>query len=138
MFLSYLLSPRTSSLGGVGIPSVRIVLVGCESPSTLRNFNKDLDVTIFSEIVEFALSLSPPKGQDTFGGLPHLQAYKLIRASHLAEMGHVEIANRYVLCLMFFDCYFDLDEIAIVKLSAAPFGLLLGVRSSIRLHSSEN
>ncbi|KAF8495614.1 Sec23-binding domain of Sec16-domain-containing protein [Gautieria morchelliformis] len=91
----YLLSPRTSSLGGVGIPSVRIVLVGCESPSTLRNFNIDLDVTLLSEIVEFALSLSPPKGQDAFGGLPHLQAYKLIRACHLAEMGHVELANRY-------------------------------------------
>ncbi|KAF8590610.1 hypothetical protein K439DRAFT_1611986 [Ramaria rubella] len=91
----YLLSPRTSSLGGAGAPSVRIVLVGCESPNTLRNFHKDLDVTIFSEIVEFALSLSPSKGQDGFGGLPHLQAYKLIRASHLAEMGHVEAANRY-------------------------------------------
>ncbi|KAF8522284.1 Sec23-binding domain of Sec16-domain-containing protein [Hysterangium stoloniferum] len=91
----YLLSPRTSSFGGLGTPSVRTVLVGCESPATLRNFNKDLDVTIFSEIVEFALSLSPSKNQDAFAGLPHLQAYKLVRASHLAEMGHVEIANRY-------------------------------------------
>jgi hypothetical protein len=92
--LSYLLSPRTSSFGGIGVPSVRTVLVGCESPATLRNFNKDLDFTIFSEIVEFALSLSPSKNQEPFAGLPHLQAYKLVRASHLAEMGHVEAANR--------------------------------------------
>lgn len=92
--ISYLLSPRTSSLGGAGVPSVRVVLVGSESPLSLRNFAKDLDVTIFSEIVEFALSLSPAKGQETFAGLPHLQAYKLIRAAYLAEMGHVEAANR--------------------------------------------
>jgi len=78
------------------MPSVRMVLVGSESPATQRGFYKDLDATLLSEVVEFALSLSQSKGQDTFGGLPHLQAYKLIRAAHLAEMGHVEIANRYV------------------------------------------
>jgi COPII coat assembly protein SEC16 len=71
-----------------------MVLVGSDSPSSQRGFFRDLDVTIFSEIVEFALSLSTSKGQDSFSGLPHLQAYKLLRASHLAEMGHVELANR--------------------------------------------
>ena len=62
-------------------------------------------MTLLSEILEFALSLSPPKGQDAFGGLPHLQAYKLVRAFHLAEMGHVEIANRYVSGSDFMYCY---------------------------------
>lgn len=92
--LSYLLSPRTSSFGGITVPSVRMILVGSESPATLLNFNKDLDVTLLSEIVEFALSLSTSKGQDPFSGLPHLQAYKLLRAYHLAEMGCIEAANR--------------------------------------------
>ncbi|KIJ44072.1 hypothetical protein M422DRAFT_47563 [Sphaerobolus stellatus SS14] len=95
--ICYLLSPRTSSFGGLGTQNpARIVLVGSESPATQRGFFKDLDVTLLSEIVEFALSLSPlSKGQDAFTGLPHLQAYKLIRAAHLAEMGYVELANRY-------------------------------------------
>lgn len=79
------------------MPSVRMVLVGSESPATLPNFHKDLDVTLLSEIAEFALSLSTVKGQDTFSGLPHLQAYKLLRAYFLAEMGYVEAANRYVI-----------------------------------------
>lgn len=92
----YLLSPRTSSFGGINVPSVRMVLVGSESPATLPNFHKDLDVTLLSEITEFALSLSTVKGQETFSGLPHLQAYKLLRAYFLAEMGYVEAANRYI------------------------------------------
>ncbi|GJJ12130.1 hypothetical protein Clacol_006371 [Clathrus columnatus] len=91
----YLLSPRTSSFGGINVPSVRMVIVGSENPLTLPNFNKDLDFTLLSEVVEFALSLSSPKGQEPFSGLPHLQAYKLLRAYHLAEIGSVEAANRY-------------------------------------------
>jgi hypothetical protein len=51
---------------------------------------------ILSEIVEFAYSLStPPKGQEPFPGLPHLQPYRLIRAHQLAELGHVSLATRY-------------------------------------------
>ncbi|TFK54858.1 hypothetical protein OE88DRAFT_1732154 [Heliocybe sulcata] len=92
----YLLSPQTSMLGGVGSPSVRVVLVGSTSPQMFTGFNKDHDPIIFSEIAEFALSLaSPAKGQEMFSGLPHLQAYKLLRATTLAELGHVQLANRY-------------------------------------------
>ena len=55
----------------------------------------DPDPIIFSEVVEFALSLATPaKGQEAFAGLPHLQPYRLIRAASLAEMGHVQIAAR--------------------------------------------
>lgn len=85
-------------MGGVGNPSARIVLVGSRSPQVMPNFAKDPDPIIFSEIVEFALSLTtPPKGQDVYHGLAHLQAYRFIRATALAEIGDIQLANRLVL-----------------------------------------
>lgn len=94
-FISYLLSPQTSPVGGVGLPGGRVVLYGAPSPLVAPSTIKDSDPLIFSEIVEFALSLTPPaKGQDAFMGLPHLQAYRLLHASNLAELGHVSLANR--------------------------------------------
>ncbi|KAH7926328.1 hypothetical protein BV22DRAFT_1009394, partial [Leucogyrophana mollusca] len=92
----YLLSPQTSSMGGVGSPSTRIILVGSRNPHSWPVFTKDPDPIIFSEITEFAFSLKPSvKGQEPFHGFPHLQAYKMIRASYLSEMGHVQAATRY-------------------------------------------
>ncbi|KAH7914707.1 Sec23-binding domain of Sec16-domain-containing protein [Hygrophoropsis aurantiaca] len=92
----YLLSPQTSVIGGVGSPSARVVLVGARSPHSSPSFAKDFDSIIFSEIAEFAFSLKQPaKGQDPFHGFPHLQAYKMIRASYLMEMGYVQVATRY-------------------------------------------
>ena len=79
----------------MGTPSGRIVLVGSHGPLKALNFHKDPDPFIFSEIVEFAMSMrSTPKGQEPFNGLPHLQAYRLIRAASLAELGHIALANR--------------------------------------------
>lgn len=93
---SYLLSPQTSQLGGLGSPTTRIVLVGSASPGVTPTFSKDPDSMLLSEILELAYSLSPPqKGQEPFPGLPHLQPYKLIRAHQLAELGHVQLATRY-------------------------------------------
>ncbi|TCD71886.1 hypothetical protein EIP91_000018 [Steccherinum ochraceum] len=92
----YLLSPQTSPLGGCTNPTARIILVGGPNPLTTPNFWKDPDPVILSEITEFALSLATPvKGQEAFTGLPHLQAYRLIRATYLAEIGHVQLAHRY-------------------------------------------
>lgn len=94
---SYLLSPQTSQFGGLGSPTTRLVLVGSASPVVAPAFSKDPDPMILSEIVEFAYSLSTPqKGQEPFPGLPHLQPYRLIRAHQLAELGHVQLATRYV------------------------------------------
>lgn len=94
---SYLLSPQTSPIGGIGAPSTRITLLGCKNPLVYSNFTKDADPFILSEILEFALSLVPiTKGQDPFHGLPHLQAYRFIRALSLAEMGDMQLANRFV------------------------------------------
>lgn len=93
---SYLLSPQTSPIGGASNPGARIVLVGGPNPMTTPNFWKDIDPIILTEVAEFALSLAPPvKGQEAFGGLPHLQAYRLIRATYLAEIGHIQSAHRY-------------------------------------------
>ncbi|KAG9116043.1 Protein transport protein Sec16A, partial [Ceratobasidium sp. 392] len=55
----YLLSPATSPVGGLSTPSVRMVLLGSESPSVSRNFEKDDDAIIFTEIAEYAHSLLP-------------------------------------------------------------------------------
>lgn len=74
---------------------MRVVLLGAESPTVSRNFEKDDDAIIFTEIAEYAYSLVPTvKGQEPYAGLPHLQAYKLIRAVRLAEMGHLSLASR--------------------------------------------
>ncbi|KAF8844945.1 hypothetical protein BDN67DRAFT_1007736 [Paxillus ammoniavirescens] len=92
----YLLSPQTSIMGGVGSPGARMVLLGSQSPHTKPTFFRDADPIIFTEIAEFAFSLkTPPKGQEPFHGFPHLQAYKLIRAAYLADIGHVQAATRY-------------------------------------------
>lgn len=99
---SYLLSSQTAAgstvlppIGGIGHPAARLILAGSRSPQAWPNFHKDPDPVIFSEIIEFALSLaSPTKGQEPFGGLPHLQAYRFIRAATLAEFGYVQLANR--------------------------------------------
>ncbi|KAF7304925.1 Protein transport protein sec16 [Mycena kentingensis (nom. inval.)] len=92
----YLLSPQTAPLGGLGNPTARIVLLGSRSPQVWPSFYKDSDPAIFTEILEFALSLTPPaKGQDAFFGFPHLQAYRFIRAIGLAELGELQLASRY-------------------------------------------
>ncbi|KIY61739.1 hypothetical protein CYLTODRAFT_405295 [Cylindrobasidium torrendii FP15055 ss-10] len=83
-------------IGGCGHPTARMVLAGSRNPQSLPTFAKDHDPMIFTEILEFALSLNAPaKGQEPFGGLPHLQAYRLLRAYSLVELGHVTEANKY-------------------------------------------
>ena len=93
---SYLLAPQSAVLGNIGTPG-RVTLVGSHGPTTVPNFHVSDDAIVFSEIVEFALSCATPsKGQEAFNGLPHLQAYKFVRAASLAEMGHMLTARRSV------------------------------------------
>ncbi|KAG6376165.1 Sec23-binding domain of Sec16-domain-containing protein [Boletus reticuloceps] len=92
----YLLSPQTSVMGGLGGPGTRLVLLGSQSPHINPVFFRDPDPIIFTEIAEFALSLQAPiKGQEPFHGFPHLQAYKFIQATYLADIGQVQTATRY-------------------------------------------
>lgn len=82
-------------MGGLSTPSVRMVLLGAENPSASRQYERDEDAIIFSEIAEYAHSLIPTiKGQDAYAGQPHLQAYKLMRAARFAEMGRLTMATR--------------------------------------------
>ncbi|KAI9070392.1 hypothetical protein FKP32DRAFT_1639839 [Trametes sanguinea] len=125
----YLLSPQTSPLAALG-SHPRLTLLGSPSPSTTPIYFKDPDPIIFSEIAEFAMSLATPaKGQEAFAGLPHLQPYRLLRAAYLAEMGHVQAANRYceaiTACLNRGAPYFNVSFVEQLKiltdrLTAAP------------------
>ena len=92
---SYLLAPQSPVLGNIGSPG-RVPLVGSRGPTVIPNFHVSDDAIVFSEIVEFALSLSSSKSQEPFNGLSNLQAYKFIRAASLAEMGHMLTASRLV------------------------------------------
>ncbi|KAF8654092.1 hypothetical protein AX16_003625 [Volvariella volvacea WC 439] len=91
----FLLSRQTSPLGGLGNQAARIILLGSRSPQASPGFVKDQDTIIFTEILEFALSLGTPKGAEPFNGVAHFQAYKFLRAMYLAEIGDVQRANRY-------------------------------------------
>lgn len=75
---------------------MRLSLVGSESPGLRRNFHIDADAVRYTEVVEFALSLSPPPSKEAFAGLPHLQSYKLLRAWQLAEVGLLKDATKFV------------------------------------------
>ena len=83
-------------MGGLDC-STRLVLLCSRSPHQSPIFYKDSDPLMFSEIAEFAMSLAtPPKGQEPFHSTPHLQVYKLIRGTFLAEIGQVDLAKRYI------------------------------------------
>lgn len=94
-------------MGGYG-GSNRFSLVGSRGPLS-PTFAKDVHSLVFSEVIEFALSLTPAvKGQESYLGLPYLQAYRFIRAMSLAEMGNINLAQRLVLlaCFPHFFPYF--------------------------------
>ncbi len=94
-YISYILSPQTSPVGGLGAPAARVLLFCSANPTKSPSTWKDPDPIIFTEVVEFALSLATPaKGKEPFMGLPHLQAFRLVRAMSLAEMGHDHLASR--------------------------------------------
>ena len=89
----------TSTLGGPSLPGVRWNLLGAQDPLQNTLAANDLEAIILSEIIEFAFSLVPvPKGQEAYIGLPHLQAYRVLHACHLADAGQHSKAQKWVLC----------------------------------------
>ena len=78
----------------MGAPSGRVVLLGSESPALRNNLSANYEPIHLTEIVEFGLSLAPSSGKESFTGLPHLQAYKLVRAVQLAELGYIKEATK--------------------------------------------
>ncbi|CAO1624167.1 unnamed protein product [Jaminaea pallidilutea] len=95
--ICYLLAPKTAQVGGVdGGLNVRLTLLGALSPLQNSGYMRNLDHFILSEIHEFSHALVPAaKGQEPFAGFPHLQAYRLIHAWQLAEIGETKRAQRY-------------------------------------------
>ncbi|KAE8213173.1 hypothetical protein CF327_g3273 [Tilletia walkeri] len=92
----YLLSPQTSVIGGVDTPGSRATLLGGHNPRASVLYLRDLDSILLTEIYEFAQSLLPAvKGQEAFNGLPHLQAFRLVHAITLAELGDTARAQKY-------------------------------------------
>ncbi|MCO5599776.1 hypothetical protein L7F22_053883 [Adiantum nelumboides] len=93
----YLLSLPTSGIDGFDGPGgARLTLLGTHSPAASSAYLRDLDAIILTEVLEFALSLRiVPKGGEQFQGLPHLQAYRIIHALFLAEMGETKKALKY-------------------------------------------
>lgn len=91
--LSYLLSSHPPPLDAHGGPvAPRVHLYGA-SPSLPASQLQD--AIILTELVEFALSLVPlVKGQEPFSGLASLQAYRLVHAAQLAEVGDTITAQR--------------------------------------------
>ena len=112
---SYLLAPQSTVLGNIGTPG-RVTLVGSRDPTATPNFHLSDDAIVFSEIVEFALSLvTPSKGQESFNGFPHLQTYKFVRAASLAGMGHMLAASRCVLQLFFHEKKDSIAEFQVLR-----------------------
>lgn len=92
----YLLSPSTSPIGGADTTGVRFTLLGLANPKGSTTFMQDLDGILMTEVLEFAQGLVPAvKGQEPFAGIPHLQAYKLVHAQQLADLGETAKAQRY-------------------------------------------
>ncbi|CAO1627606.1 unnamed protein product [Sympodiomycopsis kandeliae] len=92
----YLLSPQTSPLGGADGGHVRLTLLGAHNPLASASYRYDLDHMILSEIYEFSHALQPVvKGQESFPGLAYLQAYRLVHAYRLAELGDTKGAQKY-------------------------------------------
>ncbi|KAI9615428.1 hypothetical protein H4Q26_011366 [Puccinia striiformis f. sp. tritici PST-130] len=74
----------------------RISLLGSPINGGHDRSGLDLEAVMFTEVLEFALSLSPvPKNADPFIGIPHLQAYRLALGLEYATFGLVDKANKY-------------------------------------------
>jgi hypothetical protein len=67
---------------------VRWSLLGASDPLQQPPSASDFEAIVLTEVIEFAFSLVPvPKGQEAYIGLPHLQAYRVLHARQLADMG---------------------------------------------------
>ena len=92
----YLLAPHHTAFGGADVSSARATLLGSSNPMADATYQRNLDVVIMTEIFEFALSLSPnAKNVEPFNGLPYLQAFRLMHAYQVAELGEKSKAQKY-------------------------------------------
>ncbi|OUM69093.1 hypothetical protein PIROE2DRAFT_2978 [Piromyces sp. E2] len=91
--LCYLFSP--SSISGLSGKATKAVLLGIDHHKN-RKFYKDLNAFQITEFLEYMYYMSN-KNMST---MPHFQAYKLIYANWLADIGLVTKAFSYAQCIM--------------------------------------
>ena len=74
----------------------RLSLLGSSSPAASNVYLRDIDHILLSEIYEFIGALRPvAKGGETYHGAPHMQAFRLVHAYRLAELGDARGAQKY-------------------------------------------
>ncbi|KAF9985353.1 vesicle coat component [Mortierella antarctica] len=92
--ICYLLSPQSSVHSGPDAQLNRLVLIGADAnPHGAFPFYKNVEAFQKTEIYEFACAL---RSAGATGGLPFLQAYKLIYVWTLVELGMFSEAGRYL------------------------------------------
>ncbi|KAJ3065291.1 vesicle coat component [Podochytrium sp. JEL0797] len=91
--ICFLLSNAHSLISGADAPNVKAVLLGADHLYNYTRFSKDFEALRLTELFEFSQSLLNNIGLS--GGLAHLQAYKLVYAHYLADLGLIPQSIQY-------------------------------------------
>ena len=78
--------------GGADEPNAGVVLLGADHRTQPTEFFRDEDAILLTEVYEFAVCLL---GGNSLLSMPHLQVYKLQRASWMADSGRKAEAQAY-------------------------------------------
>ncbi|KAJ1568610.1 hypothetical protein HK405_016044, partial [Cladochytrium tenue] len=89
----FLLSQSPLALNGLDTQGSRVVLLGVDHLTQLGSYARNFKSLHLTELYEYSQTLIG--GIGAAGGLPHLQAYKLVYAHWLADHGFNELASRY-------------------------------------------
>lgn len=85
-------SPTQPLFGGIDDPYAGVVLLGADHQSQPTEFFRDEDAILLTEVYEFALTVL---ASNSTASMPHLQVYKLQRASWMADDGRKAEAQAY-------------------------------------------
>ncbi|WFD23431.1 hypothetical protein MEQU1_002121 [Malassezia equina] len=88
----YLLSHQHRKWLGSGSS---FLLLGTTSSTPVSALVNDMDALLMTEVLEFILCLSQPKGAEPFSGIPTLAPFKLMRAIVCDELGDTASAKKY-------------------------------------------
>ncbi|KAJ3300223.1 hypothetical protein HK104_003137 [Borealophlyctis nickersoniae] len=89
----YVLAPNPATFSGVDTPQVRTVLIGVNHMAHPNTFYRSPRAIQATEIFEYGQTLVSGIGLSNC--LPHFQAYKLVYAWYLADLGYTDIATKY-------------------------------------------
>ena len=79
----------------LGSASSPFLLLGTTSLTPVSALVNDMDALLMTEVLEFILCLSHPKGAEPFSGIPALAPFKLMRAIVCDELGDTTQAKKY-------------------------------------------